>query len=152
MPRTVSENKPRHTVLSHALVILPAVVLGIIAMIAGGISPVLWGQQAIAFFAFALLGLLRRAAQKVSSFVWTILLLAMLLGTLMFPAVGGAKRWLDLGPLNINAAMLTLPALLLLASSMKCPYPVLILAGAVLCLQPDISQLAAFSLGVLPLL
>lgn len=152
MYRTESENKPWTAVLKHALVILPAVALGMITMIAGGISPVLWGQQVIAFAVFALLGLLGRAARRVPSIVWIFVLFAGLVSTLFFPAVGGARRWLDLGPLNINAAMLVLPALLLLVGSMKCPYPVVILAVAVLSLQPDLSQLAAFSLGVLPIL
>jgi hypothetical protein len=152
MYRTESENKPWTAVLKHALVILPAVVLGMIAMIAGGVSPVLWGQQIIAFAVFALLGLLRRAVRRVPSIVWISVLLAGLASTLFFPAVGGAKRWLDLGLLNVNAAMLALPALLLLVSNMKRPHLFVIFVAAVLCLQPDLSQLAAFSLGVLPLL
>ena len=48
-----------------ALTILPAVTLGTAAMIYGSVSPWLWGQQAAAFVIFALLGLLRRSAQKI---------------------------------------------------------------------------------------
>lgn len=152
MYRTECENKLWNAVLHDALIILPAVVLGMVAMIVGGISPVLWGQQIIAFAVFALLGLLRRAVRRVPSIVWISVLLAGLASTLFFPAIGGAKRWLDLGPLNINAAMLVIPALLLLIGNMKRPHLFVILVAAVLCLQPDLSQLAAFSLGILPIL
>ena len=40
MHRIVPENKSRYAVLNYALVILPAVVLGIITMIAGEVSPI----------------------------------------------------------------------------------------------------------------
>lgn len=152
MYRTECENKLWNAVLHDALIILPAVVLGMVAMIAGGISPVLWGQQIIAFAVFALLGLLRRVVRRVPSIVWISVLLAGLASTLFFPAVGGAKRWLDLGLLNVNAAMLALPALLLLAGNMKRLHLFVLLVAAALCLQPDLSQLAAFSLGILPIL
>lgn len=146
------QNELQYLVIIYALLVLPAVTLGMIAMIAGGVSPVIWGQQAAAFAVFALLGLLRRVVRRVPSIVWISVLLAGLASTFFFPAVGSAKRWLDLGPLNINVAMLALPALLLLVSNMKCPHLFVLLVAAVLCLQPDLSQLAAFSLGVLPIL
>jgi hypothetical protein len=152
MYRTECENKLWNNILHDALIILPAVVLGMVAMIVGGISSVLWGQQVIAFAVFALLGLLRRAVRRIPSIVWISVLLAGLVSTLFFPAVGGAKRWLDLGLLNVNVAMLALPALLLLVSNMKRSHLFVLLVAAVLCLQPDLSQLAAFSLGVLPIL
>lgn len=152
MYRAKSKNDTRHSYWVSVLIILPAVILGMVVMIVGGVSPVLWGQQLAAFAVFALLCLLRRAAQRVPSIVWILVLLAGLVSTLFFSAVGGAKRWLDLGPLNINAAMLVIPALLLLIGNMKRPHLFVILVAAVLCLQPDLSQLAAFSLGILPIL
>lgn len=76
MYRTECENKPWNAVLHDALIILPAVVLGMIAMIIGGVSPVIWCQQAAAFAVFALLGLLRRAVRRVPSIVWLLVLLA----------------------------------------------------------------------------
>lgn len=132
--------------------ILPAIALGILAMIADGVSPLLWGQQAVAFVVCALLGLLRRSAQKVPCLVWTAVCLSALAVTLFFPAVGGVRRWLDLGIFNVNAGMLVLPALLVLLSGMRCAYPALLFGAAVLCFQPDFSQLTAFSLGALPVL
>lgn len=146
------ESEGLNTYLKRGLVILPAVFLGVIAMITEGVSATLWGLQIAAFVVFAMLGMLRRAARKVSSPVWSALLLAALATTLCFPAVEGAKRWLDLGLININAAMLAVPALIVLSSSMKRPHCVLVLTSVVLCLQPDLSQLAAVALSGLPIL
>ena len=87
----------RHQFLGYALVILPAVSLGVLAMLCASVSPMLWGQQAAAWMIFALLAWpLRRAIPKVS---------ASLLST-----------------------------------------------AVVICVQPDLSQLVAFSVAVLPLL
>lgn len=147
-----SKTKPWRSALNDALVVLPAITLGVVAMIAGGVSPVLWIQQAAAFVIFALLGMLGSFFRKVPAFVWTAVLLAALVATLFFPAVGGARRWLDLGVLNVHAALLALPPLLFLLDRKKCPWPVMLIAAAVLCLQPDFSQLAAFSLSILPIL
>lgn len=152
MHRAAYGNQNRTEVLLWGLTILPAVALGVIAMVAGGSSPVQWGQQAVAFIVFALLGLLRRAARKVPVPAWLAVLMVALAATLFFPAVGGARRWLDLGLINVNAAMLVLPALILLAADMKRPHEVLLAAAVALSMQPDLSQLAALSLAAMPLI
>lgn len=147
-----TENRTGHAWLVCVLVILPAVMLGVLAMITDHVSPMLWGQQAAAFVVFALLGLLRTRAQKIPSAAWTAVCLLALGATLFFPAVGGARRWLDLGIVNAHAGMLVLPALLVLFGGTRQPYPGLMLATLVLCLQPDFSQLAALALGATPIL
>lgn len=141
-----------HSVFFCAIIMLPAVLFGIFAMIADGVSAALWGQQAAAFVVFAPLGLLRRKMQRIPAFAGAAVCLLALSATLLFPAVGGAKRWLDLGVLHVNAGMLVLPAMLVLLGDMKCMHPALMIGAAVLCLQPDFSQLTAFSLGALPML
>lgn len=132
------------------LPVLPAAALGVHAMAASGVSPMLWGQQAAAFVVFALLGLLLRPARRPSVRVCCAALLAVLCAPLLFPAVGGVRRWIDLGLLSAHAAMLSLPALLLTAYALPLPHPALFLAAVVLCIQPDLSQLAALALGALP--
>lgn len=143
----------RHQVLSYALVILPAVSLGVLAMLCASVSPMLWGQQAAAWMIFALLAWpLRRAIPKVSASLLSGMLLILLAASLLGEEVDGARRWLDLGIFNINTAMLVLPALLVTLYSTKCPYPFLLGTAVVICVQPDLSQLMAFSVAVLPLL
>lgn len=139
--------------LRFMLVILPAIALGVPAMIANGVSPALWGQQLAAFVVFSLLlALPGRWAFQLPSGAAVCLCLAALAGPLFFPAVGGVRRWLDLGLFHVNAAMLVLPSLLWLLAGMDRPYPALLAAAAALCLQPDFSQLTALLIGALPIL
>ena len=69
--------------------------------------------------------------------------------SLIGPDQQGVHRWLDLGPVQLNAAALVLPAAI--AAFMRTPAVVAIPAFAViaglLAWQPDISQLAAFALA-----
>ncbi|MBP3426932.1 MAG: hypothetical protein J6M47_01575 [Clostridia bacterium] len=136
-----------------ALLLFPAVALGVAAMIAGGVSPALWGQQIAAWAIFALLAEpMRRMAARLPDGVKAGLLLLFLAATLADASAGGAKRWIDLGVFNVNAAQLVLPALLVILCRAGNPFPAVLITTAVLCLQPDLSQLAAFSAAALPLL
>ena len=152
MDHMKSLKKARRSAAFDAVMIFPAVALGLIAMVAEGVSAALWMQQAAAFVIFAMLGLLCRSAQRKHAFIWVSVCVAALSATLAFPAVGGARRWLDLGIFNVNAGMLLLPSLLVMLGGLKCMYPALMIIAAVLCVQPDFSQLTAFSLGILPVL
>lgn len=136
-----------------ALAILPAVTLGILGMILTGISPVLWGQQAAAFLLCVLcVGPMRRAAPKVSLSILAPATMMVLASSLLGADVGGAKRWIDLGIFNVNAAFLILPMLLVLLSSMHGAALWGLCIAGILCIQPDVSQLSAFTAASLPLL
>ena len=152
----MKDNKMKKARGSHcvvyALVIFPSVALGIFAMLCSGLPVTLWGQQAAAYVVFPLTAvLLSRFSQKLPSAVWVGILLMLLAASLFGVEAGGARRWLDLGLLSVNAAMLVLPALLVLLSGMACPYPALICAAAVLSLQPEFSQMTALFAAALPL-
>ena len=62
--------------------------------------------------------------------------LLFLLASLLGAGAGGAKRWVNLVVFNVNAAMLVLPALLVLLDGMRHVW-LLLFASAVLCIQPD---------------
>lgn len=129
----------------HALLILPAVVLGVLAMIYAGISPALWGQQLAAWAFFALLiWPMQRVFDRIPRGVLGVLLFIPLAATLFGEEAGGARRWIDLGVFNANAAMLVLPALLVVLCREKCLWPIMLAAAVVLSLQPDLPQLIAF--------
>ena len=104
----------------RALVLLPSVALGVAAMIAGNVPAVLWGQQAAAWAAFALLAWpLRQAARRLPSAALLVVLLIPLAATLFGKEADGARRWLDLGIFHINAAMLVLPAVITVSRRAK---------------------------------
>jgi len=148
-----SRNTPAKRITRYALLILPAVALGVLGMILTGVKPMLWGQQIAACFAFALLAyVLCSAVRKISPAVCAAVMVLLLAAALLGEEAGGARRWLDLSVFNVNAAMLVIPALIILLDSMRCPYPAMICAAAVLCVQPDLSQLTAFVLASVPVL
>ena len=130
----------------YALIILPAISLGVFAMAQNGISSVLWGQQAAWWCAGLLLALfMRRAATLMKPTLLTVLFMLFLLATLFGEAVDGVKRWVDLGIFNVNAAMLILPAMITMLYRIKFPRTALLITAVLLSIQPDLSQLAAFS-------
>ena len=136
-----------------ALVVLPAVLLGVFAMIAGKEPPVRWGLQLAVWLIFALAAwLLRHFAMRIPAHIWGVLFLLLQAATLFGHGAEGVRRWLDLGVISINASMLVLPALLIILYRMKNPYPIIICSAAILCFQPDISQLAGFCAGSLPII
>lgn len=139
--------------IRYALLILPAITLGVFVMAYCGSSPVLWGQQIAAWLLFSLFSMpLCRAAKRIPSALWGILFLIALIATLFQTGLNGVKRWLDLGMLNVNAALLVLPALLSVLPRVKHPHPLMLAAAVILALQPDPSQLAALCAAALPLL
>lgn len=145
--------KDRSLKIGYMAAAVPAVLLGVGAMAYHGEPLMLWGQQAAALAVFAALAvLLRRVVKKVNFTVWSTILLLLLAATLLGTETGGAKRWVNLRVIHVNAALLVLPALLLLAGDMKRPWAALLFSGAVVCLQPDTSQMAALFAAALPIL
>ena len=69
----------------------------------------------------------------------------------LFPDVDDVHRWLDLGPLAVNAAALFLPITIVAMAQTGIRKPLSIgttaLILAILILQPDASQATAFAIG-----
>lgn len=72
-----------------------------------------------------------------------------LVATLFDAGVEGVHRWLDIGPLHINAAALFLPALLVALAAIRIQsragLVVTVITAVVLLAQPDASQLTSFA-------
>ncbi len=78
-----------------------------------------------------------------------IVLLAILAGSLASRGADSVHRWIALGPLQLHAGMLVLPALLIVAArSRELPRTLLLVGSAVvLAAQPDRGTAVAFALG-----
>lgn len=129
-----------------------AVAAGCEAMAASGIAPSAWMRSMVAWIAGGgLAWLLARYGKLRSASVGAILLAtAALIGTLFAPAVDGVHRWLDIGPLHVNAAALFLPAVIAaLAVRIEKPIglTIALATATILLLQPDASQLTAFAIA-----
>jgi hypothetical protein len=112
----------------------------------------LWGRNLAAwgFGALIAAGLsrLQSAGSPACAFGALILSAAALAASLFDPGQLGVHRWLRLGPLAMNAAMLTLPAAVVALARLAPERPWIWAAAlgglALLVLQPDASQATAF--------
>jgi cell division protein FtsW (lipid II flippase) len=105
-------------------------------------SPASWVVGALAAALIFKLGRPRNAHLLV------VACILVLLCTFAAAPVEGVHRWLDLGPLHINAAALVVPAMLVAQSgirSLAVQLLVVAATGTILVLQPDASQAVAFA-------
>lgn len=143
---------------------LPALITGVLVMQRSGLSPAIWGQQLGAgFFLMTLCAGLRVVLRRNwPSRSWARALvvgvaLLLLTATLAHPGVEGVRRWISLGPVQLHAAFVVIPALLIVLCAIvrqellggpAWRFPCLSgTAGGVLMLQPDASQASAFAVA-----
>lgn len=133
-----------------------AVGAGAAVLALGGWPVSIWARNPIAWVVGALTALAAARLHRPWHFAAVIVVgLATLAATFAAAPVKGIHRWLDIGPLHINAAGLVLPAILTsLARFERVAVQLAIVAatGAVLVLQPDASQSTAFAAGAALLL
>jgi cell division protein FtsW (lipid II flippase) len=144
---------------------LPALVVGVLLMRRSGVSPAIWGQQLGAGVTLAGIVAIWRAGRRSSSqrrpwaasFVGSASVF-LLISTLFHPGVEGVRRWVSLGPLQLHAAFIALPVLIIVlgqavrrdafrSSPWVLPCALAVAAG-VLVLQPDASQAIAFGVAM----
>lgn len=147
---------------------VPALVTGVVLMRQHGVGSVTWAQQLIAGLTLSIVSIaFALVPRKISGpkprvtlgvGVGALLLLA---ATLLQPDVDGVRRWIALGPLQLHAAFIAIPILIIalgIASDHAASRPNWLLvvavgiAGGVLVLQPDASQSIAFAAAVAVLL
>jgi cell division protein FtsW (lipid II flippase) len=143
----------RLPILTFTIASLLAIAAGCVAMSQSGVSPSSWLRSVVAWMAgagFAFL-LARYGQPRSASVAAIVLTTAALIATLFAKPVEGVHRWLDLGPLHINAAALFLPALIVALATVRivkaAGLVIAILTAAILLAQPDASQLTAFAVG-----
>ncbi|MBY0568530.1 MAG: hypothetical protein K2P70_14535 [Hyphomonadaceae bacterium] len=124
---------------------LCAVIIGAYICARNGVPSALWLRNLAAWgvgalFAFGLSFVRRREMLHVALWAMPLALLA----TFLSPPQEGVHRWIDAGPLHINAAMLTMPASVvafaMLARDRVLPWGALFASLLLLVLQPDASQ------------
>jgi cell division protein FtsW (lipid II flippase) len=148
---------------------LPALMVGVLVMQRSGVSPGIRGQQlAAGVILFALcagVGFvpgMRRPWRFRGYAITTVAALLLLTATLVQPGLDGVRRWVPLGPLQLHAAFIALPVLLVVLARLReagtqriaawCTLAATTVAAIVLALQPDASQATAFGVAVCVLL
>ena len=128
---------------------LAAVVIGAAVCAVSGVPASLWVRNLAAWLVGAVLAVcIARFARRGYSTVALWAAPVGLLATLVSPDQEGVHRWIDLGPLHVNMAMLLLPgAVVALAGSTEKPlsWAAFLLSLAVLVVQPDASQATALA-------
>ncbi|MEA2239896.1 MAG: hypothetical protein QOC81_4620 [Thermoanaerobaculia bacterium] len=141
------------SILIFSVASLAAIAAGCVAMAASGVASSSWLRSVVAWIVGAgLAWLLARYGKSRSASTGAVLLTtAALIATLFAPAVEGVHRWLDIGPLHINAAALFLPAAIVGLAAIRIAKPmglvIALLTAAILMAQPDASQLTAFAIA-----
>lgn len=148
---------------------LPALTLGVLVMQRSGVSSGIWGQQLAAGLTLmalcAGLSFAPRIPRPFGSWAWAIsavVALLLLVVSLAQPGLEGVRRWVPLGSLQLHAAFVALPVLLVVFGKIVEASPfrnaawvipsAASIAATVLVLQPDPSQASAFGVAVVVLL
>ncbi len=138
---------------------LPALALSAVVMhLAGAGVSLIALQLGVALVAATLCGVASWRGWRVAQpkqLVVAVLLLVLLVVPLLTTATSGPTRWINLPGVRLYAASLVLPALIFLLSEglasstrhRQVGLAVALGAGAVLAIQPDASQVAAFGLA-----
>ena len=132
---------------------LVAIGAGCVAMAESGVAASSWLRSVVAWIVGGgVAWLLARYGETRKASTGAVLLTtAALIATLFARPVEGVHRWLDLGPLHINAAALFLPALIVGLATVRIGRPlglvIALLTATILLAQPDASQLTAFAIA-----
>jgi cell division protein FtsW (lipid II flippase) len=145
--------RPGRDLLLLALGILPPLLLGVAWMRQTGVPAAVYGQNVAAAIAGAAIAgfTFRRRVSPAAGLAVTALALVLLLATLAAEGVQGVHRWIRIGPLSLHVASLVLPLVLveldrlLRHARLAIALGVMLVATAILAMQPDASQATAFA-------
>ncbi len=147
MPSRI-ESLDWRAVFAFGIASLLTIALGAVVMAQADIPLGIWIRNPIAWLLAGAVALLLASRGWLGAWLAPVALIIIAL-SLIGPHQQGVHRWLSLGPIQLNAAALVLPAAI--ATFMRTPVVVAISAFAIiaglLAWQPDISQLAAFALA-----
>lgn len=140
----------RNALLVFGLASLLAIVLGAVAMAQADVPLSIWIRNPIAWLVAAGASIFLASRGWLGSALPPVALVVVAL-SLVGSGQEGVHRWLDLGPVQLNAAALVLPAAIAAFNRTSALLAIVCFALIALLLawQPDISQLAGFSLAAI---
>ena len=142
---------------------MPAVIIGVIAMLYNEISAVIWIQNMVFLIVLGLISsfiLLHRFNIEDNKFnsLYIIIPLLLLILTFIYPGLDGVHRWIAIGPVRINISMVVLPIImvvlweLLNARGLWVAATLVLIICILLFIQPDASQLTSFAVPMMIML
>jgi cell division protein FtsW (lipid II flippase) len=147
--------KSKKGIISYFLM-LPAIVIGTLAMVSYGVPLSIWIQNIIIWIVGAVLGsvlIIRNKNKNISIgfFSYPIIFVALLVSPFWFNGLDGVHRWLSFGPINLYIASIILPLLIIhlwkLALNNREHYVIglTFIILVILLFHPDAGQLTAFA-------
>ncbi len=145
--RVVEPGRDRLLAISGGLLLL-VVALGAWVCAANAVPMALWVRNLVAWAVGAAIAFALARTSAALVFPAMLLVTALLLAMTLFdPGQLGVHRWVGLGPVSINVAMLMLPSALIAMVALGAKVPLLWLLAmtclAILAIQPDASQATA---------
>lgn len=136
--------------LVFAVVSFLAIALGALVMAQADIPLSIWIRNPIAWLVAGGVSVLLARRGWLGAAMTPVALIVVSL-SLAGPGQQGVHRWLDLGPVQLNAAALVLPAAIATfnRASVAISVPCLALIAVILAWQPDISQLVGLALAAI---
>ncbi|MEH6938299.1 hypothetical protein V7056_10605 [Bacillus sp. JJ664] len=138
------------------LLMFPALLIGILAMVTYGVSSSIWIQNIIIWIVGSILGFVFLTKTKHKQYgklidQRPIIIIALLIAPFWFNGLDGIHRWIQFGPLNFYIASIVLPLLLIylwkLVGNKQYVYAIGLnfVVLVVLFLHPDAGQVTAFA-------
>lgn len=154
MTRSPAGDHGRRFLPVFALLSLLAVAVGCAVAAAHGVPTGSWARNLVAWGVGAAVAW--TIAKRPAVLPWFLAAAPIALaGTLLNAPVDGVHRWIDVGPLHVNAAAALLPAAIVALAALAGRRWSWLAAAAALCLlvlQPDASQATALGAGMLVVL
>ena len=97
---------------------LPAIVIGMLAMISYGVASSIWIQNILIWLVGTVLGfvfLIRNKEKRLNkgNLIYSIVIVVLLVLPFWFNDLDGVHRWLTIGPINLYIASMILPLLII---------------------------------------
>ncbi|MEE6452478.1 FtsW/RodA/SpoVE family cell cycle protein [Gottfriedia acidiceleris] len=140
------------------IITMPAMIIGVLAMINSHVSPSIYGQNIFIAIIGGLISFLilfrdQKSTMKKTNIIVITCILILFLLTFLDKGLHGVHRWIAIGPLRFHIALVLVPLLIIeLASFMKAKpfwvtFSFTLIFTVLLFFQPDASQLTAFTIS-----
>ncbi|MEH7613240.1 FtsW/RodA/SpoVE family cell cycle protein [Gottfriedia acidiceleris] len=141
------------------VITMPAMIIGVLAMIDNQVSPSIYAQNILIAIVGGIISFLvlfrdKRTAKKKTNIIVITCIFILFLLTFLDNGLHGVHRWIAIGPLRFNIALVLVPLLLIQLSSLMKSKPFWLTFGfaliftVLLLFQPDASQLTAFTIAI----
>lgn len=141
------------------VITMPAMIIGVLAMIDNQVSPSIYAQNILIAIVGGIISFLvlfrdKRTAKKKTNIIVITCIFILFLLTFLDNGLHGVHRWIAIGPLRFNIALVLVPLLLIQLSSLMKSKPFwhtfgfALIFTVLLLFQPDASQLTAFTIAI----